>query len=170
MISPKIFFVGMPGSGKSTLGKQLAELLHVKFFDLDKQIEFSAGKTISDIFKTSGEDYFRVIETQTLNQLIANESQFICSTGGGTACFHDNITTMNKRGETIFLDVPVETLIQRLQADRAQRPLLDGESASVLRERVTRFSEQRRKYYAQARHIFSGSNITVEQIRKELDC
>ena len=101
--------------------------------------------------------------------MISSESKFICSTGGGTACFHGNIATMNQIGETIFLDVPVETLIQRLKADSAQRPLLDNESDSVLRERVTRFSEQRRKYYAQARFVFSGTNISVEEIRRELE-
>ena len=168
MIPSKIFFVGMPGSGKSTLGTKLAAILNVPFFDLDKQIEIKESRSITEIFKFSGEDYFREIEAQILNKLIKDESQFVCSTGGGTACFHDNIQTMNKNGLTIFLDVPVETLIQRVKADASQRPLLDGENLSVLSERVTRFSEQRRNFYSQAQLIFSGSAISAEEIKMKV--
>jgi shikimate kinase len=94
--SNKIFLLGFMGSGKSTLGKKLANKLNVPFFDLDKIIEEQIGISIAEIFKTKGEEYFRTLETQVLKQLIYKQAKFVIATGGGAPCFNNNIELINK--------------------------------------------------------------------------
>ena len=100
-----IFMIGMPSSGKSTLGKQIAKALSYEFIDLDQKIEFSEGKKIADIFSLHGEEYFRKIEAEQLRKIPVN-SRIIIATGGGTPCFHDGINYIKENGWSIFLDVP----------------------------------------------------------------
>lgn len=116
--------VGMPGSGKSTIGKLLATTLKVPFYDLDNLIEKEAEMSVSNFFETFGEEKFRLLEAELLRQTIALPGPAgIISTGGGTPCFHDSMQWMNQHGRTIFLDVPLTILIERTRA-AAHRPLL----------------------------------------------
>ena len=77
--------LGMPSSGKSTLGRQLAKELNYDFIDLDKKIEISEGKKINEIFTLEGEDYFRKLETEQLKKIEAN-NRLVIANGGGTPC------------------------------------------------------------------------------------
>ncbi|MEM8967400.1 MAG: shikimate kinase, partial [Bacteroidota bacterium] len=103
----KLFLVGLPGSGKSTLGKQLAEKLDLPFIDLDDIIEAEARQPIRKIFARQGEDYFRRLEQKTLLDTISQNSDFVMATGGGATCFFDNMQKMNDAGTTIFVDTPI---------------------------------------------------------------
>lgn len=123
---PKIYLIGMPGSGKSTFGKQLAGRLLLPFVDLDKEIENAEGATISSIFSTHGEPYFRRAESKMLNDWASSTSSFVMATGGGTPCFHDGMGIINKTGVSVFLDVPAEELTRRMEPED-HRPLLSGE-------------------------------------------
>jgi shikimate kinase len=89
------FLIGYMGSGKTTLGKQLAKKLNLQFVDMDLFIENRYHKSISEIFKEKGEDGFREIERRTLQE-IAGFENVIISTGGGLPCFFDNMDLMNK--------------------------------------------------------------------------
>ena len=80
-----IFLVGMPGSGKSTVGRILAKQLAMDFYDLDAEIESATGKTIAEIFSEGEEDLFRKIEAATLLKTITNQKSFVMAAGGGTA-------------------------------------------------------------------------------------
>lgn len=126
-----IFMLGMPSSGKSTLGKQLAKLLHYEFIDLDQKIEATAGKKIAEIFQVDGEDAFRKIEADQLRKIPA-DSQLIIATGGGTPCFHDGMAYIKQTGLSVFLDVKPHKLAERVKSSkRGSRPLLDVEEVDV---------------------------------------
>lgn len=146
----RIFLIGLPGSGKTTLGKKAAVYLQMPFFDLDEAIEYSAGKRVPEIFAEEGEAAFRKMESDTLQKLINDHTDFVMATGGGTPCFHDGIGIMNQAGITVFLDIPVYELEKRLQAQQKQnRPLLAGsksiaETLNALRERRISFYEKAR--------------------------
>jgi shikimate kinase len=135
------------GSGKSYSGQRLAQLLDVPFIDLDDEIERMAGKTISEIFSSEGEDAFRELEKTAVRNTLDLEAAVI-ATGGGAPCFHDSMEWMNGHGTTVFLDPSVDVLLARLEAGRAHRPLL--QSAEELRQQVTTRLAARRPIYEKA--------------------
>src|SRR5258708_28773826 len=102
----KIFLIGLPGSGKTTLGKQLSEKLNLSFIDLDLEIEKLEGKTVQKIFAEKKESYFREVESQTLKNYSSAKTDFVMATGGGSPCFFDKMDVLNDSGKTIFLYGP----------------------------------------------------------------
>ena len=106
-----IFICGMPGSGKTTLGKRLATHLSCPFNDLDQVIEDMEGKSVVQIFSDAGEDYFRNCERDALKSFITNSDDetptAILSLGGGTPCFHNNMELVREHGVVIILDTPL---------------------------------------------------------------
>lgn len=149
----KVFLWGMPGSGKSTIGKKLAVLLDLPFIDLDKVIEAHAGQSIASIFDSQGESYFRYLERQMLLNTIKSNKNFVLATGGGAPCFFDNLEKMKQAGTTIFLNMPMTHIVQRMSAKgKAKRPLLSGlDQDNLEKEFVARFA-YRMAYYQQAHH------------------
>jgi shikimate kinase len=118
-----IVLIGMPGSGKTTIGKILSKRLGIRLVDIDKYIEFSTGKTIPQIFQ-EGEEVFRRLERETVNKL-SRERGIIISTGGGTVKDYGNIEALKKNGIIIFIDRPIENIAAN--ANIRKRPLLkDG--------------------------------------------
>ncbi len=115
----------MPGAGKSTLGRQIAEKIHIPFFDLDDIIVNAEQRSIPNIFEKEGEDYFRKIERESLHRIISEKQEMVLACGGGTPCFYDNMDFMKKSGKTVFVDVPVEGLELRL-LENDDRPLLQS--------------------------------------------
>ncbi|NDK56526.1 shikimate kinase [Pontibacter fetidus] len=160
-----IFLIGMMGSGKTTLGKELATELNYSFVDLDAFIEEKEGRTIAQIFEQEGQERFRKIEREALQTIVANYKNAIVATGGGTPCFFDNMALMNAGGETIFLDVPAEFIAQRLsQSDLSTRPLLAGKTQSELFSFVGETLAERRQFYAQAKHIVARPPYTIDAL------
>lgn len=156
----RIFLVGLPGAGKTTVGKQLAEWLGYRFNDLDAVIEQHTGRTIADIFQNDGEDKFREMERDHLRHF-TNERQ-VLATGGGTPCFHTNMNWMNQHGCTVFLDVPLETIEQRI-GHQTHRPLISSHPLKALQELL----EKRREYYHQAQVRLQGTDF--EAMKQELE-
>lgn len=154
----------MPSSGKSTLGRQLAKRLNYHFVDTDDLIENQEIASISDIFKYKGENYFRLIESNTLKAIQPNQ-RFIVATGGGMPCFHNGIDLIKANGTSIFLNVSPEDLLKRIQkSDVDNRPLIDKKtSIQELLAGIKKRYEDRLKYYEQADIQIDGS-IDVEQI------
>jgi shikimate kinase len=162
-----IFLIGFMGSGKSHEGQLLAQQLSLPFIDLDNWIEQQQGKTISDIFKTEGEGYFRNLETnalkETAGQLIAQSevalvSQHfagIISTGGGTPCFHGNIDWMNEQGITIWFNMPIQILAKRLANEKSKRPLIAALSDEKLYQFIADKLEERYPFYSKAKIIIN---------------
>jgi shikimate kinase len=151
-----IFLIGLPSSGKSTLGKKLARLLNYRFVDMDKLIEKDQGMTVHDIFTQKGEDYFRIIESRILRATLENR-KVVIATGGGAPCFFDNMDFIKKSGISIFLDVHHAELARRIQNHgKDDRPLLSG--ASSLEAELEKKYQQRLPYYSQADFTISGDS------------
>lgn len=157
MLMPmKLSLLGMPGAGKSTLGRRLAAHYGGPFLDLDAVLVARAGRSIPAIFQAEGEAYFRQLEAAALRDVLARPGPLVLATGGGTPCFHHNLDVLQAAGLTLWLDVPVPVLAARLgrPAGLAARPLLaaaTGASAEIsleawLHETLT----ARRRFYALA--------------------
>lgn len=162
----RIYLVGFMGSGKSHVSKQLAMYLGFPFVDLDHLIEAHAGKHITAIFQQEGEASFRKTEAAILRktQLFQNA---VIGCGGGTPCYHDNMSWMNEHGMTVFLDVDEAILERRLEQEADTRPLLQtGESIqSIIHAKLS----ERRSFYEQA-HLnlaISDEQTNVAQLISE---
>lgn len=150
------------GAGKTTLGRALAKELNLSFIDLDCYIEERFCKTISQIFAEKGEDEFRRLEQRMLHE-VAEFEDVIISTGGGTPCFFDNIDYMNSKGVTVYLDVPVERLLERLKIARQKRPLIREKSDEELRAFIIEQLEKRGPHYRRAQHTFLADKLEDER-------
>ncbi|MDY4281197.1 MAG: shikimate kinase AroK [[Pasteurella] mairii] len=117
-----IFLVGPMGAGKSTVGRQLAQLLGMEFIDSDAEIEQRAGADISWIFDVEGEEGFRKREERIINELTQKQG-IVLSTGGGAVLSKENRNHLSARGIVIYLETTVEKQFQRTQRDK-KRPLL----------------------------------------------
>ncbi len=155
----KIFLIGMPGSGKSTIGKTLATKLAFAFVDLDVEIERKEGATIEAIFDLKGEAYFRQVEAQVLSEVAAQEGNYIIATGGGTPCHYNGLTFMQKVGITVFINVSIATLINRLKADTTRPLLKEG-----VEERIEKFYKERLTVYSKAQLIIDADSLTKEKL------
>jgi shikimate kinase len=122
VVSGNIFLVGPMGSGKSTIGRQLAKALKRPFFDSDKEIEKRTGVTISWIFEMEGEEGFRQREQQIIAELTAKQN-IVLATGGGAILKEDNRKLLKSRGSVVYLSSSVEQLYRRTSKDKS-RPLL----------------------------------------------
>lgn len=169
MNNVKIVLVGLPGSGKSTLGKKLAEQLGFSFYDLDELIVQQEKKSIPEIFYERGEGYFRQAETMALEKQLDADEAMILATGGGAPCFNDNMDRINQKGISVFLDVPMQQIIQRMTSSEvALRPLFQGLDAGEISARLTDLYTARVGYYDQAKIKLSGEDISTELLISEL--
>lgn len=157
----KIYLTGLPGSGKTTLGKQLAKALNLNFVDLDEEIEKVENRTIPTIFETEGEDYFRKIEQQELHKSASLENVVI-STGGGAPCFFDNAEFINANGTSVFIDVSPQEIAKRVSKGPNNRPLLNG--VNSLEEEITTKRSQRLPFYSKATHTLTGDRLQVKDL------
>lgn len=120
-----IFLIGPMGAGKSTIGRQLAQMLNMEFIDTDSEIEQRAGADISWIFDLEGEEGFRKREERIINELTQGQG-IVLSTGGGSIVSKDNRNALSARGIVVYLETSVEKQFQRTQRDK-KRPLLQTE-------------------------------------------
>lgn len=161
----KVFLLGLPGSGKTTIGKKLASALKLPFIDLDKEIEKNEGKAISEIFKEKKEDYFRKLESSELKKWASKPDDFVMATGGGAPCFFDNIDIINKAGKSIFLDVPASEIAKRMsRAGMEKRPLLAASGKDGLKDSIEFMRSNRISYYKKAAFTFSGPTIVIQDL------
>ena len=119
-----VYLVGMMGSGKTTTGKALAQLLKMPFVDLDDRIVDRAGQSINDIFSTHGESYFRKLENELLKEMVTQTGQVV-ATGGGVVLDPKNVIILKKAKPVIYLKTSLETLWGRVK-EKQDRPLLRG--------------------------------------------
>jgi shikimate kinase len=152
----RIFLLGFMGSGKSSIGKSLAGKLHYSFFDLDTYIQDMTGKTIADIFIEKGETAFRKLERKALKEIIKTDN-IVVSCGGGTPCFFDNISMMNKKGLTVYMKYPIGKLKSRLLPNMGKRPLLKNiDSPEDLESFIRKKLEEREIFYLEAKLVLNN--------------
>lgn len=153
-ISAPIFIVGFMGVGKSTFGEKLAIEKSLPFVDLDRWIEASEGKKITEIFEENGESYFRELETKYLRDLPLMPS--VVATGGGTPCFHQNMEWMLQNGHVIFLQASEEVILSHLLKDGIKhRPMLKDKQHHELRDWISKLLNEREKFYLMANEIIA---------------
>jgi shikimate kinase len=145
-----IYIVGYMCSGKTTLGKELAEKLNYRFIDLDEQIVSSTGLSIFDFFSKYGEEEFRLKERELLLHHLEDQDTVI-ATGGGAPCYSDNIDLMNRHGMTVFLDTPVDVILNRISVKPEDRPMLKNIPADQLPGYVRTHLGSRRGFYEKAK-------------------
>lgn len=167
-IDRAVVLVGMMGTGKSSIGRRLAALLHLPFVDADEAIEEAAQLTIAEIFERHGEAQFRDGERRVIARLMDGERKVI-ATGGGAFVNPETRALILSKAITVWLDADVDTLVERT-ARKDTRPLLKSGDP---REILTRLREERRPAYAEAPiHITSGrgpQSRTVARVLKEID-
>lgn len=163
----RIYLYGFMGSGKSTIGKVLAQHIGYDFLDLDDMIEDKAGKTVREIFEYDGEVNFRKQETEALRETLNLDSQVI-STGGGTPVSVRNSKILERAGLSFYLNVSTTKLAQRLYPEMSKRPLLKGlQSVQEISEFIEIKLSKRKRYYSKATFTVDA-NHSVEHIIKEI--
>jgi shikimate kinase len=146
-----IFLVGMPGCGKSTVGKELAQQLQCPFLDLDTLIEEQEGMAVPQVFEQRGQAYFRQAEARALRSAVASQEQLVLATGGGAPCFCGNMAFMVSRGIPVYLELSPEELVARLTPhDLQARPLLRDKSDRELLLYLSETLSQRQEFYRHA--------------------
>lgn len=146
-----LYLIGMPGAGKTTLGRALATRLEVPFRDLDEEIVTQEKRSIPEIFAGDGQDYFREVEAAVLRALVASQPRIVLATGGGTPCFHQNMALLLATGTPLYLAVPVPALVQRLQRSLSRRPLLTNiPDEKALTAHISETLALRQQFYDQA--------------------
>lgn len=157
-----IILVGMPYSGKSTIGKKLSSLIKYNFLDTDEWIQKEEGSNITEIFQRNGELYFRELEGNLIREFGSFE-KYVVSTGGGTPAYENNMDVLNKAGVTIFIDAPIEELIQRAQGDNS-RPLLEGNAE----KKVRHLFSIRVPIYKKAQYVIQTDGKKIDDICEEI--
>ncbi len=166
-----VYLTGFMGAGKSTIGPILANTLGWNYFDVDLEIEKKINKKIVEIFESKGEDYFREIERETIENL-SKGSDLVISLGGGAIANRDNIDFLKQNGIIIYLKVSPEIVFERLRSKK-DRPLLlsdknENESKQSFINNVQRLLDTREVFYNQADYNISTDNISIGKVVDKL--
>ncbi|MEQ1758875.1 MAG: shikimate kinase [Vicinamibacterales bacterium] len=161
MTVDKIYLVGFMGAGKTTVARALGRRLGWRVVDVDERIEQREGRRVSAIFSAKGEPYFRQVERQVLSDLVPLRDAIV-ATGGGTFVDPDNRALMLADGRVAWLDVPLDTVINRVPPD-GRRPLASD------REQMKQLFERRQIAYSQAHVRVDASRPTLEVVEHLLE-
>lgn len=154
-----IYLVGFMGTGKTSVGKELAKKKKWQFVDLDELIELKEKRTIADIFAKKGEPYFRAVEKKVLKEVSA-QKKFVVATGGGIVVDQDNIKIMKETGKIICLSAKSEVILKRT-AGYAHRPLLN---VAHPKERIELLLKLRAPYYAKSDKTIDTSRFSIKEV------
>lgn len=165
----RIVLMGYMASGKSSVGRLLARDLQMEFVDLDDYIEGEQQKSVKSIFSEHGEIFFRKLEHKMLSQVLDGKENLILSTGGGTPCYSGNMDTiLEKSDHSIYLQLSIPALVERLKKEKEQRPLVRNIEDADLPEFVGKHLFERRMYYAQAKHIVECDGKNLDEVVAEI--
>jgi shikimate kinase len=171
MQSSVIYLIGFSTSGKSTLGKIIAEKLNYQFIDLDEAITQQQGKSINALFDEFGEEGFRKTERQLLvNTIFLTETVIAC--GGGTPCYSDNMDFLLRNGMTIYLEVDESVLLERMLNNTAERPLFKGKSKEEIASYINELLTARKVFYERANYTVKNNaneELAITSILKILE-
>ena len=162
-----VVLMGYMASGKSVIGKKLSQMLSYNYLDLDQFIETKENATITQIFETKGEIYFRKKETEYLLHIIKTKDDLVLALGGGTPCYANNIETLlnNENCATVYLKTPLNVLVDRLEKEKAKRPLIAHiKSREDLTEFVGKHLFERVSCYNQAELIIEINDKSLDEV------
>ena len=159
-----VWLIGMMGSGKSAVGRRLAERRNVAFVDTDDEVEAEAAETIAELWDSQGEDAFRDIEERHVRRLAGREA--VVATGGGAVLRPENVEQMRASGTVVWLRAPVDELSRRVGTGTS-RPLLSGLSTQ---ERLTALLDERRSLYeSAAHHVVETGGRSLDEVVDEVE-
>lgn len=159
----RIFLIGYMGSGKTTIGRVVAERLNLSFVDMDARIESQQFKSVAQIFSDLGEEKFRELERSCLLE-VSDFEDAVISTGGGAPCFFDNMDIMNEKGETVYISLTPKELSDRLKTTKIyKRPILASYQGDDLEKFIATNLEKRETFYNQAKLKVSGTDEEIEE-------
>ena len=162
-----VFLIGFMGSGKSMLGKKIANRLNYEFMDSDLSIEKEQGMNIDSIFSSKGEAFFRELELKFIENLNPLNPTII-ATGGGLPCFNGNIEKLKEIGTVIYLKVSPELIFERIKFDDT-RPLLNKQDDQEKIDFIQNKLNERNVFYKQA-HFIIDANQPIDQQLTEIKC
>lgn len=161
-----VVLIGMPGSGKSSVGSLLSSKTGVSFVDMDLLIESKEQRKITEIFKTEGEEYFRCLETEVIKEFLG-VSPVILSTGGGVVEREENIPLLKEIGKVFYLEISPKLIFDRIKGDKTRPLLQKKDPLAALNEIYLRRQEK----YARADFIIDASreiNLIVDEIYEKI--
>jgi len=159
-----LFLIGFSGSGKSSVGKQLAKRLDYNFIDTDRIIEENTGQTIDETLRFKGEKEFRKIETRVLSEIDYSKKNII-ATGGGIPTIDKNIKIMQNEGSIIWLKASIDSIFSRLFKSKEIRPLL---GSNLKKENINNLFNSRLNVYNIADKTIDTNDKKIEQIINEI--
>ena len=163
--------MGYMASGKSFIGKVLAKKLNYNFIDLDDYIEERENKTTIDIFESSGEIYFRKIESKYLKEVLESKTNMVLSLGGGTPCYGNNINLIKNDYKivSIYLRTSINTIVSRIENEKAKRPLVARfKSKNELQEFIGKHLFERNHFYNQANFVVHNDDVFINDIVEDI--
>jgi shikimate kinase len=165
-----IILIGYMGSGKSTVGRMLAQTHNLLFEDLDDVIAYDAATSIPELFIEKGAKAFRELEHQTLKVVIENAANKVISLGGGAPCYYDNMALVAATTPHVFyLNASHKTLAQRLFPDKNGRPLIaHAETEQALQSFIAKHLFERQPFYRQANHVISVDDKSIKAVVAEI--
>ncbi|WP_299225888.1 shikimate kinase [uncultured Psychroserpens sp.] len=161
-----LILVGYMGSGKSSVGKRMAELINYDFIDLDDYIEEKAEMSIKEIFKTRNEIFFRKLEHTSLKEVIEVNNAVI-ALGGGTPCYGINLSLIKNHPncKIIYLKGSIKSLTTRLSSEKENRPLIAHlQTEGALLEFIGKHLFERAPFYEQSDIIIKTDNLSVDEV------
>ena len=157
----RIYLVGYMGAGKTTAARRLAQRMGWEVVDTDALFEEKYKISVCDFFNKYDEPLYRKLESEVLKATESLENVVI-STGGGTACYFDNMEWMNQHGLTVFMRISPAAAVDRVVHSRHKRPLAEGKTEAELTEFVNRHYASRLPFYEQARITVKSEDLDVD--------
>ena len=166
-----VILLGYMASGKSTIGRLLASAINFEFIDLDEYIESKEQLTVSEIFKTKGEIYFRKAEHNYLKEILSKKNKYVLSLGGGAPCYAGNMDLIKSCNSSVsfYLKASIKELVKRLMDEKDQRPLVARfNKANELTEFIGKHLFERNFFYNQSDKQVFIDGKPKEQIVEEI--
>lgn len=160
-----IVLIGMSGTGKTTIGKQLSKMLKREFVDTDNLIEKRLKMSIDEIFEKYGEEYFRNIESIIVDE-IGKKENLIISTGGGIILKKNNVIKLKEKGILILLESSIENIVKNLKNSEIVRPLIKGND--IYKKVENMYNARKDLYYNAADYVVYVDDKSIDNITYEI--